>query len=795
MAKFIMNVRPAKLLAAPPDRRVSARGFRDKEADDVAGRTGLLFITTCPPRECGLATYSQDLIGAIRNKFDQTFLISLCPVTTSKDPLCDDKEVAYKLLTDQPSSFKRLASTINRDLTINLIVLQHEFGLFNECREEFLQFLGMLKKPVLIVFHTVLPGPNPALREQVRFLADVSNRVMVMTNKSAEILIKEYGLEKYKISVIPHGTHLVLHTDCETLKKKYNLSGRKVLTTFGLLSSGKGIETTLNALPSIVGEDPTVIFLVIGKTHPSVIRSEGEAYRQMLEKRVTELGMTDYVRFINYFLPLEELLEYLQLTDVYLFTSRDPSQAVSGTFSYAISCGCPVVSTPIPHAVEVLKNDGGIIIDFGSSDQLGVAVTSLLQNLHLRANIILNGLHRMAPTAWENVAIAHAVLFREMLHGKIELRYLIPPLNTAHIRKMTTQTGIFQFARLHEPDPSDGYTLDDNARAMVATCQHYEQTGDIADLKYISIYLHFIQLCQQPDGHFLNYMDEQGLFTRQNEDVNLDDANGRAVWALGYLVSRCSVLPEEFSTLAFSMLEKRLVSCEPIHSTRAMAFIIKGLYYKTTIYSDNNDLVLIRLFANRLVQMYLHETDRDWHWFEGYLTYANSLLPEALLCAWLATGNVIYKDIAKKSFDFLLSKTFRGNRIVVISNKKWLHDRSGTEVETTGGEQPIDVAYTIMALKRFYTVFKDPGYYDKMQVSFNWFLGENHLHQIIYNPITGGCYDGLEDSYVNLNQGAESTVSYLMARLTIDEDGREREPSLPDEEEMLQNTIYETQFF
>jgi len=312
--------------------------------------------------------------------------------------------------------------------------------------------LGMLKKPVLTVFHTVLPTPSPTLREQVRFLADVSNRVMVMTNKSEEILIKDYGLEKYKIAMIPHGTHLVLHTDCETLKKKYNLTGRKVLTTFGLLSSGKGIETTLNALPSIVGEDPSVIFLVIGKTHPSVIRSEGEAYRQMLEKRVKDLGMTDYVRFINHFLPLAELLEYLQLTDVYLFTSRDPSQAVSGTFSYAISCGCPVVSTPIPHAVEVLKNDGGIIIDFDDSGQLGVAVISLLQHVHLRTNIILNGLHRMAPTAWENAAIAHAVLFREMLHGKIELRYMIPPLNTAHIRKMTTSVGIFQFARLHNPD-------------------------------------------------------------------------------------------------------------------------------------------------------------------------------------------------------------------------------------------------------------------------------------------------------------------------------------------------------
>ncbi len=783
-----------KLLKAPPLMLVIESGFCDKEPENVVNKAGLLFITTCPPRECGIATYSQDLITAIRNKFSSSFSISLCPVASSKEPLYEDNDVAYMLYTDKPASLVKLANSINRDNKINLIVLQHEFGLFHDCREEFVSFLGMLNKPVLLVFHTVLPAPDPALRVQVRLLADVCSRVMVMTHISADILVKEYGLEEFKITIIPHGTHLVLHTDRKALKKKYKLSGRKVLTTFGLLSSGKGIETTLDALPAIVAENPAVIFLVIGKTHPSVIRSEGEIYRQMLEKRVQDLGMVEYVRFINYFLPLPELLDYLQLTDVYLFTSRNPSQAVSGTFSYAISCGCPVVSTPIPHAVEVLQNDGGIIIGFGNSAQLGAAVTSLLQNAQLRENIILNGLHRMAPTAWENAAIAHAVLFREMLHKKMELQYMVPPLNTGHIRKMTTDTGIFQFAKLYKPDPAYGYTLDDNARAMVATCQHYEQTGDKDDLKYINIYLQFIQLCQQPDGRFLNYMNEQGQFTAQNNEVNLDDANGRAVWALGYLVSRCSILPEKYSTAAFSMLQKRLVSCEPVHSTRAMAFIIKGLYYKTTTYTDKNDLAMIRLFANRLVQMYRHETDRDWHWFEGYLTYANSLLPEALLCAWLATGNVVYKEIAKKSFDFLLSKTFRGNRIAVISNKKWMHDRSGAEEATTGGEQPIDVAYTVMALKRFYAVFRDQNYYDKMQASFNWFLGENHLHQIIYNPCTGGCYDGLEENYVNLNQGAESTISYLMARLTIDPGGHDQ-PVPEEEEEMQLNSIYETQFF
>jgi len=221
-------------------------------------------------------------------------------------------------------------------------------------------------------------------------------------------------------------------------------------------------------------------------------------------------------------------------------------------------------------------------------------------------------------------------------------------------------------------------------------------------------------------------------------------------------------------------MQKALLNVNKIHSTRAMAFVIKGLYYRNTINKSIRNTSLIRQLANRLVQMYRHESDKEWKWFESYLTYANSILPEAMLCAWLATEGSIYKDIAKSSFDFLLSKTFQKNSIKVISNKSWLHKEEVKVPVTDGGEQPIDVAYTILALRKFYDVFKDEDYIHKMIISFSWFLGNNHLHQIIYNPCTGGCYDGLEGHYVNLNQGAESTVSYLMARLTVDPVLRDR---------------------
>lgn len=756
------------------------------------GKAGLLFITTCPPRECGIATYTQDLITAIRNKFSQSFAIIRCPVVGSADALADTIGQPFVLVTGQPAAFPQLARSINNDPSIDLVVIQHEFGLFAGCRDDFNVFAGMLEKPVLLVFHTVLTRPSPALLQQVRLLAGVCTRVMVMTHTSSGILQQEYGIGAEKISVIPHGTHLVLHADGQSLKQKYSLTGRKVLTTFGLLSAGKGIETTLDALPAIVALHPDVIFLIIGKTHPSVIRTDGEQYRVMLELKVKQLHLEPFVRFVNYFLPLPELLEYLQLTDIYLFTSLDPHQAVSGTFSYAISCGCPVISTPIPHAREVLKSDGGVLIDFGNKTQLEEAVILLLQQHEIREQIIFNGLHRMAATSWENAAIAHAGLFNEMLPGQRVLRYTIPPLNTGHIRKMTTGLGIYQFSKLNKPDPAEGYTLDDNARALIALVQHYAYTREPDDVGLIATYLRFIGLCQQADGSFLNYMDQQGEFTLQNQAVNLDDANGRAVWALGYLIAHGDILPADLSVKALAILRLRLISCDTVHSTRAMAFYIKGIYYKVRVNMEKKELELIRLFADRLVQMYKHESDAHWKWFEGYLTYANSVLPEALLCAWQATGELKYKETAKASFDFLLSRTFHENRIRVISNKNWLHDRQGIQEITRGGEQPIDVAYTILALKRFSHVFRDQQYQDKMRVSFNWFLGANHLQQIMYNPCTGGCYDGLEQNYVNLNQGAESTVSYLMARLSLP--GTERLSARTEEHIDLSHTVYETRF-
>lgn len=744
----------------------------------------ILCLTSYPPRECGIATYSQDLYKALTNKFENSFTLKICALESGKGLHSYPDEVKYVLDTTQLDEYQHLADVINSNKLIKTVLVQHEFGFFqNEAEHAFLQLLYGIIKPVVVVFHTVLPKPDALLHDKVNNIAAVCESIVVMTKNSARILQDDYGVPSNKIVVIAHGTHLVPHLDKSVLKAKYGFTGRKILSTFGLLNSGKGIETTLDALPAIIKVNPEVKFLIIGKTHPGVVQTEGEKYRDMLEAKVEALDMKEHVLFINQYLPLRDLLEYLQLTDIYLFTSKDPNQAVSGTFSYAMSCACPIISTPIPHALEMLRKETGIMIDFLNEEQMAEGVNRLLGDEQLRMAFSSSSLQRIVPTSWENSAVSHALLLQKMagkfqvpspvanpgnrsqhLANNIALQFRLPEINLEHLKKMTTEFGMIQFSIINTPDLLSGYTLDDNARALIAITMHHALTGDLEDVDLIRKYLAFIGFCMQPDGRFLNYVDTDKRFTEQNNETNLSDANGRAIWALGFVISNSDILPEGCIQTAEEIMQRALPSLEAAYSTRSMAFNIKGLYHYNLWKKSPEVTGLIKTLADRLVQMYRHESEPDWLWFESYLTYGNSILPEAMLYAFQDTGDLVYRDIAKTSFDFLLSHTFNASGIKVISNKTWLH--KGGEA-ASHGEQPIDVAYTILALKRFHEEFKKEGYSRKMITAFNWFLGCNHLNQIIYNPCTGGCYDGLEESQVNLNQGAESVVSYLMARLTI----------------------------
>ncbi len=732
----------------------------------------ILFLTSYPPRECGIATYSQDLISALDQKFGGSLKLTVCPLETTGNAHGYPAHIEHVLNTDNAVGYLALANLIDSDPNIQLVVVQHEFGLFSGNEKAFMDFLGMLDCPVVIAMHTVLPRPDMDMRDKVRQMLQLCAGCIVMTRSSADILYDDYGLLESDISIIPHGTHLIPYKDRNALKDKYSLSGRNVLSTFGLLGPNKSIETTLDALPEVVVKHPDTIFLILGKTHPELSKRNGEEYRRFLEGKVEDLGLGDNVRLVDRFLPLEELLEYLQLTDIYLFTSKDPEQAVSGTFAYAIGCGCPVISTPIPHAEEFLRNGAGRVFGFGDSVQLKEAISELLDDSAARENMRLNGLRSTATSAWDNSAIAHARFFEKHSKSPLELDYRPPSIKMDHLRNMTTDVGLIQFSKIDRPDIGSGYTVDDNARALIATCRHFVLTGDRADLGHIRTYLDFLHRCIRCTGQFFNYVDRDCRFTEQNESENLEDAFGRAMWALGDFLSIADTLPIEFEYLT-ERTHELFVDCmerfDGISSPRAMAFIIKGLYYYTRSNSPICIDAQLRAMADRLVSAYRSNATGQWHWFEKYLTYANAVLPEALLMAYVRTLDGTYRHIAKESFDFLQSKTFSDGSIRVISNEGWLKVEDRYDGRFRGGEQPIDVAYTILALKIFNRIFPLEGYNRKIEQSFNWFMGDNPMNQTIYNSCTGGCHDGLEFDNVNLNQGAESTVCYLLARMAFEE--------------------------
>ncbi|MBJ7881359.1 glycosyltransferase [Gelidibacter salicanalis] len=732
--------------------------------------SSVLMLTTFPPRECGIATYSNDLKLSFDSVYGSSSNIEICALYDVKHPLEAADHFKYSLNTDCCDSYELLSSKVNADNTIKLVMIQHEFGLYNGCSDFFIDFLKSVNKPIIIAFHTVIPTPNTQFINHVTAMASYAVGLTVMTHDSKRILTNTYGISASKIEVITHGTHLIRHKNKAKLKAKYGLEDKTVLSTFGLLGPGKSIETTLEALPEIIKDFPKVIFLILGKTHPTLVKNEGEVYRDLLVKKTKDLKIEAHIKFINEFLPLDTLLEYLQLTDIYLFTSKDPNQAVSGTFSYAMSCGCPIISTPIPHAKEFLSANKGLLFDFENSKMLAKQIRTLLSDKPYRKSLGLNGLHASAANSWQNSALAHGELFQDYA-PQLKLGYRKPDIKLDHLYKMTTNVGIIQFAQLNHPDLESGYTLDDNARALIVICEQFKLTKDEGLIPYLIIYFSFILNCQRHDGRFYNYVDKNAQFTAQNETVNLEDSNGRGIWALGHLLEIIDLLPDSYAYLgarAKECFQEFLPNAIGYNSPRAMAFIIKGIAASGLAGSNASYTHTFYKLGSKLLKMYKHESQKDWKWFEPYLTYGNSVLPEAMFEVYKLTEIEEFKLTAYESFNFLLEHLFTDDKFRVISNQTWFLRGDSLKNRSLGGQQPIDVAYTILALKNFHTIFSNEGYDEKMERAFSWFLGNNHLNQIIYNPRTTGCFDGLELNNVNLNQGAESTLSYLMARLAFE---------------------------
>lgn len=733
----------------------------------------VLFISTYPSRECGLATFTKDLIESIQDKFHLSCEIDVCAIDFSEADTVYSHPVSYLLHSDKKSQYTSLAHELNAEKKYDCLFLQHEFGLFQgDYGAHILDFLTHVEIPVITTFHTVLPLPSEERKNIVQGLIFHSAGIICMTNDSAKILEKSYGCPSAKITVIPHGTHLLPLASSDKLKHKFGFSGRKTVSTFGLLSSGKSIETALYSIAKMKESHPEILYLIIGKTHPEIIKSEGEIYREKLESIIRNLQIEDQVLFVNEFVERKKLQEYLQATDIYLFTSNDPHQAVSGTFSYAMACGCPIISTRIPQAEDMLGS-AGILVDFNAPDQMAAALDSMLRDEERLKEMKRNALQQIRPSAWQNVAIQHMALIKK--HSEKELQsihFSLPDYNLSHFFNTTNDIGIVQFSQAETPQLSSGYTVDDNARALIALVEYYELTKDPKVLTLIETHFNFIVDMQQQNGSFLNYKNHAGALTDQNFEEDLDDANGRAIWAFGFLCAKNNLFNGRYLEKTKEVISNAEGKIRAMKSPRAISFSMKGLvHYNKVLKSIEVDQLIIQL-ADRLIELFDQNKQKNHPWFEGNLTYANAVIPEALLYAYRISGIKQYKTVALESFDYLCSILFQPDYFRVISNQTWYEPGKVTASE---GEQPIDVAYTIIALSEFYDCFGNYRYLTQMTRAFEWYLGRNQLNQIVYNPISGGCLDGIEAKQVNINQGAEATTTYLMARNRMEQHQRKQE--------------------
>ena len=727
----------------------------------------MLIVSSYPQRECGIATFSNDIVNAVKTVFGNTLPIEVCALQNEDHCFHYGQEVTYILSSKSFDEYRFVAEKINERSDIGLVCIQHEFGLFGgEYGDYILAFILALNKPILTVFHTVLPNPNEKRKKVVHAIVDLSDRIVVLTKNSKFLLSTDYECQNAKITVIPHGNHSVLWEQKEILKNKYSFSNKTILSTFGLISENKNIETVLKALPEIIKNNPEIIYLVIGKTHPEIIRNEGEKYRDSLVAMVQKLELKDNVIFINEYLELKQLLEYLTLSDIYLFSSKDPFQAVSGTFAYAMSCGCAVISTPIPHAVEVLVNGNGILLQsFDQMEEFQKAILHLIENEENRIEMGRNAFCLSNATTWENIAIQYRLLFDQLTNTEADLKFNFPRIRLDHIEKLTTEFGILQFSKFSQPDPESGYTLDDNARALINMVMYYKIYEDNVALKLANTYLNFIEGIQKMDGWFNNYKNFELELTAQNGEVNLEDANGRALWSLGTVIGHRQTFPLEMVSRASKCWDKAIERINDINSPRAIAYALKGLYHYHSTYKDEEINKKIVQLADKLLHHYNISSDGNWCWYEDYMTYANTVLPEAMMYSYLATNNLKYKKIAVITFDFLLSHYFMKGQLKVISNRGWFKKENE---RIFYGEQPIEVATTIIALDLFYEITRNKKYKEQLKLAFVWFLGNNHLKQIMYNPENGASYDGLEDKHININQGAESTLCFFKARLIME---------------------------
>jgi glycosyltransferase involved in cell wall biosynthesis len=737
------------------------------------------------PRHCGIATFTTDLCSAISTEYGTTQLLAV-PVNDTEEGYDYPARVRWSLAQDDKKSYEEAAAFLNFN-NIDMVCLQHEYGIFGgPAGSHILHLLRSLKMPVVTTLHTVLREPNPDQLLVMEELAELSDRLIVMSQLSSQFLQEVFKVPGCKIDMVPHGVPDLPFLDPNFYKDRFGVEGKAVLLTFGLLSPNKGIENVIQALPQILSKHNNVVYIVAGATHPHILRREGDKYRAFLQALARETGVEKQVIFHNQFVSPEEMVEFIGAADIYITPYRHEAQVVSGTLAYALGAGKAIISTPYWHAIELLDDRRGALVPFQNPNAIAHKTIELLNTPAIRHAMRKRGYQFAREMVWKRVAQGYMESFsrvridrmaspRVQYSARLTQKSLgrLPELKLNQLHRLTDDTGMLQHAIFTIPNRGEGYTTDDNARALIFSLlleqmerglpQDQAGNADSSASNSAELYLGFLENAfNSAKGRFKNFL---GFDRRWNEPVGSEDCHGRALWALGTVLGRSQ--NHGLRGAAGRLFEFSLPAAVEFSSPRAWAYALLGIHEYLTSYPGDRDAQKVQFaLSRRLLEMYESIRQPDWKWFENVLAYGNARLSQSMLIAGSACSDHRMVSVGLESLEWLLQMQHceANGHFVPIGSQGFYRQNGG---KARFDQQPLEAAGAVSACLQAFRITGDSRWRSEAWSAFNWFLGDNDLQLPLYDSATGGCRDGLHPDRVNENQGAESTLSFLMALLEM----------------------------
>ncbi len=731
------------------------------------------FLGNYLPRLCGIATFTHDLCESVSNELPSSDCFAGA-VNDRPEGYDYPPRVRFELQAKELDSYRHAADFLNF-CNADVLCLQHEFGIYGgPAGSHVLALLKEVRMPVVTTLHTLLKQPTPTQRKVVEALANLSDRLVVMTRTAAEILHETYQVPETQVDIIPHGIPDLTFSDSTSFKAQFGVEGREVLLTFGLIGSGKGIEDVIRALPQIVQRHPNVVYLILGATHPHLLAQEGERYRLSLKRLAEDCGVKEHVIFHNRFVSLDDLKEFIGATDIYLTPYLNEAQVTSGTLAYVYGAGKAVVSTPYWHAQELLSGDCGVLVPFQNPDAISKEVSALLDD-PARLKKMRHGAYAAGrKMIWPAVAKEYVKSFQHACaNRKTAPRTAfagwalgsrpqdLPPRQLDHLIRMSDGTGIFQHAIFNVPNFHEGYCTDDNARAFIL-CNLLEELGDqpSADVlgKLATNYLAFLAAAlDYESGRFRNFMSHGRQWL---EKAGSEDSHARALWATGSGAGRSR--NQGHRRLAAQLFEQGLPVVASFTSPRSWAFTLLGIHEYLRHYPENPEINLMRqTLTDQLIELWNLCSTQDWPWFESGLSYDNARFCQALILSgqWMPHQEAV--EIGLKSLRWLVSLQTTQSGCFRPIGSNGFYQRGGTRADFD--QQPVEAQAMVSACHEAFYATQDSKWEVEAKRAFEWFLGRNDLDLPLYDFTTGGCSDGLHADRVNENQGAESTLAFHLA--------------------------------